>query len=344
MTRADRYLALAVLRAALLAWAALGGLMLLFAALDEFADLGRRDYGLGALLAYVALTAPRRVHEVLPAGALIGSVLALGALAQAGELTALRAAGVSLRRMALAVLAAAVPLLLAGALLGEIVAPGLEAHGERIRAQAQGKAATAGTGGGFWHRYRGAYVRVARLEGTQRAAHIEAWEFGPRRELTRAIRAPRAEWDGRRWVLQDARLAEVTATGIRTGQVAAQPVAFLPAPGGMVIRHAEPERLSLPALLREADALERQGRAVGRYRLALWKKLTAPATTAVLVLLGLPLVLAAGRSMALGLYLVDQSFGYTAVAYGLPIALAAVLPTLLAGGAGVAALARAGRT
>lgn len=355
MNRADRYLGVAVLGGIALCWGALAGLMVLFALLGEMADVGRRGYGFADALAYVALTAPRRAAEVLPAAALIGSALGLGALARTGELTALRAAGVSLARMARATALAAVPVLIAGLLVGELLAPGLEARAEARRAQAQGRPALAGTGGGFWHRSGNVVLHVAQVRGEGEIAHVEAWEFDARRELVRVVRAPSGTRQGDSWVLHDAALTELSDTAIRGARVAALPAPFVPEPAALVVSRAQPEHLSLPALRRQARLLEANGRSAQRYRLALWKKLGAPLTTLVLVLLGLPLVLASGGALGLGqrvfaalvaglaFYLLDQAFGYGALAYGLALPLAALGPTALAAALGWFSLRQAAR-
>lgn len=353
---ADRYLAGAVLRAVALAWAALGGLMVMFSLLAELGDLGRRDYGFAALLAYVALSAPRRVVEVLPAAALIGSVLGLGALAHAGELTALRAAGVSLAHMARNVLLAAGPLLVVGLVGGEALAPVLEARAEVLRADAQGKPALRGTGGGVWHREGGVVLRIGRLEGADRIAHVDAWAYDGRGGLAWRVRAASGAREAGRWVLHDAERTIVEEGAIRIEQVPALPVDFVPDPAALVVSRTHPEHLSLPQLHRQTRALEQAGRPADSYRLAMAKKLIAPVTTAVLIVLGLPLVVATSRSQALGqrllgaivigmgFYLLDQLFAYGALAYGMPLALSAALPTLLAGAAAAILLARLGRT
>lgn len=355
MNRADRYLGAAVLGGIALCWGVLAGLMVLFALLGEMADVGRRGYGFADALAYVALTAPRRAGEVLPAAALIGSALGLGTLARAGELTALRAAGVSLARMARATALAAVPVLGAGLVVSEGLAPGLEARAEALRAQAQGRPALAGTGGGFWHRAGGVVLHVAQVPGAGEIAHIEAWEFNDRRELVRVVRAPSGTRQRGGWVLHDATLTELSDTAIRGARVARLPAPFVPDPAALVISRTEPEHLGLAELRHQARLLEANGRAAQRYRLALWKKLGAPLTTLVLVLLGLPLVLASGRTLGLGqrlftavvvglvFYLLDQAFGYGALAYGLALPVAALLPTALAAVLGWFSLRQAAR-
>jgi len=50
-------------------------------------------------LLYTALTLPGRVLELTPTSALLGSIIALGLLAKNLELLAMRASGISIRRV-----------------------------------------------------------------------------------------------------------------------------------------------------------------------------------------------------------------------------------------------------
>ena len=87
-----RYVIRQVLLGTVLAAILLVALDALFALIDELDDLGRGDYGMTELLAYVALTLPGRMYEMLPSAALLGGLLWLGNLAAHSELTAMRAA------------------------------------------------------------------------------------------------------------------------------------------------------------------------------------------------------------------------------------------------------------
>ena len=104
MAKLDRYIGTQVFFAILAVLGIILGLALLFAFIDELSDLNKGDYGLGQVLWYVLLTAPRRAYEMLPMAALIGCLIGLGTLASNSELTIMRAAGVSLGRIVLSVM------------------------------------------------------------------------------------------------------------------------------------------------------------------------------------------------------------------------------------------------
>ena len=100
MSKLDRYIGGGVLMATLGVLLLLVGLDALTSVIDETDDIGD-GYGFLDILVYVGYTLPRRIHEFVPFAALIGALIALGRLAASSELVVMRAAGVSISRMAI---------------------------------------------------------------------------------------------------------------------------------------------------------------------------------------------------------------------------------------------------
>lgn len=99
----DTYVGKVVLGTVMLVWAVLVGLDVMQALLGELSDIGTGDYTFAHSLAYVAYTVPRRAYMLFPTSAVIGALLGLGQLAASSELTALRAIGLSRRRLSISV-------------------------------------------------------------------------------------------------------------------------------------------------------------------------------------------------------------------------------------------------
>jgi lipopolysaccharide export system permease protein len=79
--------------------AALTGLMQLLELLDVTTDVLNRNLGVAGILRYAVLRLPGEMSVALPLAALLGSMSAFYAMARSREITALRSAGVGLRRM-----------------------------------------------------------------------------------------------------------------------------------------------------------------------------------------------------------------------------------------------------
>ena len=103
MGKLDRYIGSSVLVAILAVLGIILGLASLFAFIDEVGNV-TDTYTVTDVLSYVALTAPRRLYDMMPMAALIGCLIGLGSLASNSELTIMRAAGVSIARIVWAVM------------------------------------------------------------------------------------------------------------------------------------------------------------------------------------------------------------------------------------------------
>ena len=93
---------------------------------DSSTTSAKGRYSLSDALLYVALTLPGRMIEMAPPSALLGSIIALGLLAKNLELVAIRACGISIQRIGLAVAKPAVLTLLALLLGAQFITPYLE--------------------------------------------------------------------------------------------------------------------------------------------------------------------------------------------------------------------------
>ena len=102
----DLYVGRAVLGTLLLVWGVLLGLDAMLAMVSELGDVGQGRYGVVDALTHVAYTIPRRAHYLFPYAAVISALMALGQLAATSELTALRAVGLSRRRLGVTVVGA----------------------------------------------------------------------------------------------------------------------------------------------------------------------------------------------------------------------------------------------
>ena len=134
MTVLDRYLTRQCVIAIATVIGVLAALTLLFALIEEL-DEGNANYGFSQALHYLLLTMPRRIEELLSYGVFIGLLLALGNLAEGGELTAIRAAGVSPRRIILGLLPTLGLCLALNLALSEFLSPAGERAGEQSKQQ-----------------------------------------------------------------------------------------------------------------------------------------------------------------------------------------------------------------
>ena len=104
----DRYLGRNTIQGFLLVLSVLVVLFSLIELLVQLNDVGKGDFRMADAFVFVALTIPKRVADLMPLAALLGSIVALGLLADHQELTAMQVAGMSVQRIAISVLATSV--------------------------------------------------------------------------------------------------------------------------------------------------------------------------------------------------------------------------------------------
>ena len=140
--------------------------------IGELNDVGRGQYTLTKAVTYVLLTVPRRCYEMFSYSALIGGLLGLGGLAGSGELTALRAAGLSKFRICASVVFALTTLTAVVTLVGETIGPYGEQKAQALQLAAKSKDVALAKGGSLWARDGDTVInaRRGRARGGERRA------------------------------------------------------------------------------------------------------------------------------------------------------------------------------
>lgn len=342
MQKLDSYIAARFMRGFLGTMLLLAALFSFFEFLNQLDDVGRGAYRLKDALLFVALTLPRRLVDLMPVGTLLGGVIALGVLADRGELLAMQASGRSPARICAAVLGAAVLVIAAGIAMAETAIPRMELRAHRARAQALADEGVTLTRQGFWVRSRNRFVRVDRMVGSGAAAGIDVFEFDAEGRLKVAGHARGASVsDDGTWVLHGTLLREITEEGIATTRPDRWVLGSFLRGGQAGLLQLPPYSLSTPDLVHYAAALEASGQNADRYLLALWRKAGVPLTTLAMALLSLGFVFGPTRSVSAGrrvtagafvgiaLHLLDQLAMHLGLLMGLRPLVTALVPVVL---------------
>ncbi|WP_462382065.1 LPS export ABC transporter permease LptG [Pseudomonas sp. Marseille-QA0892] len=299
MSKLDRYIGRSVFLAILSVLGVITALALVFAFIDQLGDV-RNDYGLIEVVWYVLLTAPRRIYEMLPMAALIGSMIGLGTLASNSELTIMRAAGVSIGRIVWAVMKPMMVLLIAGVLVGEYVAPWTENKAQGDRSLAQGGGEAQGSRYGYWHRQGDQFVHINSVQPNGVLYGITRYEFDGERKLLWSSFANRATYQQDHWQLEDIVTTRFHGQSTEAVHEATENWDLALNPGLLGTVMMEPETLSISGLWGYSGYLTAQGLNNGQYMLAFWTKLLQPLVTAALVLMAISFVFGPLRSVTLG--------------------------------------------
>ncbi|HEY5808425.1 MAG TPA: LptF/LptG family permease, partial [Povalibacter sp.] len=181
----------------------LSGLYLLITQQDE---IGTGSYTATSALLYVGLNLPQSAFEMLPIASLIGALLSLGNLSRSMELVVIRAAGVSVTRIAAWVLTAGVLLMAATWALGEYVAPPMEQYGREMKTFQKFNDYSMSSNRGAWAKDGDTVFAVQRQSAENSYGGVYVFQFNAQRRLVSVGRANSASIDAKnRWELSDYR-------------------------------------------------------------------------------------------------------------------------------------------
>lgn len=209
----DLYVGKVLLGTVLLTWTVLVGLDFVIGGLmPEIGDIGQGDYGFSSALVYVIYTIPRRAYFLFPTAAVIGTLMGLGQLATSSELTALRALGLSRRRLGLAVAMALAVLTVLMVVNGETLAPWGQRNADALKASARSPDLIVARYSGLWAREGNTFLNAG--GGEERSKDGQNWlelqdvhlyEFDEDGRLESIARAATAEHRAGGWLLHNVR-------------------------------------------------------------------------------------------------------------------------------------------
>lgn len=359
MAKLDRYIGSSVLIAILAVLGIILGLASLFAFIDEVGNV-TDTYTVMDVLSFVALTAPRRLYDMMPMAGLIGCLIGLGTLASNSELTIMRAAGVSIGRIVWAVMKPMLLLMACSVLIGEYVAPPSEATAQANRALAQGSGDAQSSKHGLWHRQGDQFIHINAVQPGGLLVGVTRYTFDKERHMLSSSFAKRAQYDGEKWQLSDVTttLFHNVGEGIKAStELVNEPtqtwdIALKPELLNTVIM--VPETLPISGLWSYIHYLKEQGLNNGRYWLAFWVKVLQPVVTAALVLMAISFIFGPLRSVTLGqrvftgvlvgftFRIAQDLLGPSSLVFGFSPLFAVLVPTFICAVAGFWLLRRAG--
>ena len=134
----------------------------------------------------------------MPIAVLIGALLGLGTLARGSELTVMRAAGISVWRIAGSVAMAGLLLVLLAVVCGEFLAPPLQAMAKQQKLLSKFSTITFAGRGGAWVRDGNLLINVSQQSGRGEFGGMRIFELTPDHELTSVATASTATRAARR--------------------------------------------------------------------------------------------------------------------------------------------------
>jgi len=344
----DRLVGGAVLRAVAAVWVVILAIDLVFALMDELGNVGQGDYGAGTALLVLVLTLPRRLYDLFPYAAVIGSLMGLGAMAASSELTALRAAGLSRQRIGGSAMVVLAMLTVVMAINAETLAPGAEREARALSTRATSRNLIAAQWTGIWAREGDVFINAK--QGTLRdvgaitqveLGDVRLFEFSPEGRLLSLAKAHTAIYEGGMWTLLDVRRTRFSKNAAVAELHQRERWASDLDGSSLAASVARPRYLPATEMLDSIKYMRRNGLNSRPFEEAFWARVFYPLNVLALCLAALPFAFGqlrsggagkrvfAGIVFGLGYFMLDRFAVNVANAYNVDMALARVVPPSL---------------
>jgi lipopolysaccharide export system permease protein len=297
----SRYLIRAVLGHTLMVMLVLLALSGLYIFITEQDDIGTGTYTLEDAFLFVGLTLPQYAFDMLPIAALIGALLALGNMARSMELVVVRAAGVSVARIAVWVAGAGVILMLLTGILGELVAPQMEQYGRRMKTFEKFHDYSLAGNRSAWAKDGETIVSVGRQSGDNMYGGVYVFTFDAQHRLRSVGRASSASIDANSvWQLENYRESGFEENRVvPRGPVTTQMRTRL-SPEFLGLAVLDPGSLPGRDLRSYIRHLKDNGLDARAYETTFWGRIARTVAVAIIVVLAVPFAFGPMRSTGTG--------------------------------------------
>lgn len=344
----DVYVGKAVLATVLLTWSVLLGLDVMLSFVGEFKDVGTGRYDVMQAVVYTALSIPRRAHYLFPYAAVIGALMSLGQLAASSELTALRAVGLSRRRLGIAVAGAIAVLTGLMVVNGETLAPWGQRSADALKASAKSDNMIVAQYSGVWAREGDVILNAQggqeRADGGDRwleLRDVRLYEFAPDGRLESMALAKIAEHRPGAWLLRDVTRTTFQPRSVSRSHVAEERWASRLDATALTAGTDKPRYLRAEELRGAIEYRKRNGLEAAEFEEHYWGRWFYAFNVLALCLAAIPFAFGSLRSggmgkrlfigivFALGFWLLQSQFVKMASVFRFDYRIAYLAPTLI---------------
>lgn len=342
----NRYVAKTILGTTLLVTVVVMGLAFFFGLLGELKEIGIGDYNFMEALFHTFLHLPYILYQFFPMLILVGGVMGLGMLSANRELIVMRASGISVIQIIKAVMMAALILLFFATLVGEYIAPRANFIATTRKDSQKNFGQAVATASGVWLHEGNNFLHIDKVLGLKHLEGVTRYEFNSFHQLLAAYYAKKLDYENKVWQLHDV----VKTTFSRDRTVSEHTILgtwnLVLNPNLLNVGLISPEDMSLIDLHRYTQHLIENKSQATSFQFAFWKRIFQPLTTLVMILLAIPFVFAAPRSVTMSwrivtgvmvgfvFYILNALLGQFSVVFQISPFISALMPLLLFAGMG----------
>lgn len=341
MTLVDKYIAKTVLASIILVLLMLTGLQGFILFVNQLGDLGKADYGIMQALVFIALGIPYQVYLFFPMASLLGCLIGLGIMANNHELVVMRAAGMSIGQITLAVFKVALILIVIMTLLGEMVLPKMVFWANDYKSQALSEGKLLETTQGLWLRDNKDIISITFVRSPTQLMDVEQFHFDDQNNMLFARHIEHVDLIKGEWMAYGVNQTSLGSNKVTTSGRTSMRWNIHLDPRLLRVSHNEADEMTFTELHHFLVAQKAAHQNVKNYQLAYWQRLMLPLTTVVMMLLAIPFVfgplrsstmgskLILGAVIGFGFYILNRFCGSLSQIYQFSSIIAAIGPTAM---------------
>lgn len=296
-----RYISTQVVFSILLVLLVILSLDMLGGLIEELGEVENK-YTFSEVLYYLLLTMPGKIRMWLPFAAMVGCLVGLGSLANNSELTVMRAAGVSTRRIVWIVFRPTLLLILVAVALNEYVSPYTEQVAQARKSLLQTGIKAFSYKVGVWNKEGNDYMHFNTVQPGGLVYGVAIYSFDDQRVLKKAQFAWQAtyvEAEGY-WMLENVVETRIEGDATESQTFPRQRWDSELTPALLDILILEPSQLSSLALWEYSQYREEQNLNSDYYMMEFWRKVFQPLSILSLVLVAISFVFGPLREVTMG--------------------------------------------
>lgn len=302
----DRYVIREFGKLLLLVLAATATLFIVVDLTDTVDEINANAVPFEVVASYYRYLLLQVLNLVLPISVLIATLITFGALSKNNEVTAIKANGVSLYRIALPVVAIALVVAIFSYFFQDFVLPYSNQRVAELRSRIKGRVTPSAVSEDErqWVFGKGRYIFsfLAYEDRTKTLSDVQVLEFHPEEfRMTRRIAAEEARFDGTGWVFFNGWMRSFGDDGGSSYTPIERPVRlhYSERPSYFQVEAKLPDQMTWSELRRYVTNLKRLGYAAHEPTVRLWEKTSWPFISVIMALIALPFSFKMGKRGAM---------------------------------------------
>jgi lipopolysaccharide export system permease protein len=298
------YVRKSYIRHYLLSAIAFSGTYLLIDFIEKIDNFIGKSAPVSMIVLYFTSSLPLILIRVTPIAILMAAFMTMGNLSKTGEITAMRAGGLSLIKISRPLVMVTIIITVGIVLIQELAVPvSTRTMREIWNVKIKGESAPQIVRDKIWYRSGNQMIYIGQAQTASGLLRdITIFDLNERFNIEKRIDADRAKYQDEDWVFYDT-VERIFSpeSGELTGRIVSKKtnIPLNKTPANFKHVEATPGELTFIDLYHEIDRLQAEGYNTVRHRVDMQTHIAAPFACIVMVLLGIPFALHRGRSASL---------------------------------------------